>query len=1039
MTEQEEIKELVKKRGSYKGRLTVFSTYLSGLDKTLSPSQVCELQLRINKLEAVYDQYDEVQLRLECICDDDKAQISERKDFENIYYKCLAEAQCKISLSTMNNDNSSEKGSSRTNTRNLIKLPTIQLPKFSGSYENWLEFHDTFNSLIHSNNDIDNINKFHYLRASLEGTAALVIQSIEFSSNNYNVAWNLLCERFDNKRLLIQNHVSALFNVEPITKESSHSIKRLIDQINKNLRALESLNEPTKHWDTLLIHMITQKLDVHTYREWEELKGRLGKDKPTLTKFLEFLCSRADLLETLELSRGNSRTVNSNKSNQKLKSMVSVTNENQHSSSNVSMPMKPCPKCNGEHGLQNCPQFLALSNEDRWQLLPKYKVCFNCFKAGHYANHCKKIGCKVCKRKHNSLIHVTDPKTRPHTFSSNSGPEKPLTPVDELSSAAVTLSCMATSRSGTDVLLSTALIKLYDADNRQHIARAVLDSGSTSCLMTETLCKKLNLPAHNVEKSLLGINNSLSNIGKMVQVPMKSLDENYCNTLQCFVLPTITDNVPSRQINLSILNIPTDICLADPNFYIPSAVDLIIGADVFWDLLGSRRIKLTDGSPILYETRLGWIVSGPIGSDHVSNSSRTILCNFSQTESCNDNKLFNDDIQTQLTRFWQLEEEQMCENHFNDNTTRLKDGRFCVRIPLKQSEDVLGDSLQRAKHCLLSLERRTKSQPTFSNNYREFMSEYLSLGHMSECDFNPCRLAYFIPHHGVIREMSTTTKLRVVFNASAPTTSGVSLNNIQMVGPTIQDDLLSILLRFRQHKYILAGDVEKMYRQVVVHPSDRHLQQILWRDSPSDPIKTFQLNTVTYGTASAPFLAIRCLKQVGLDCDDPAIAQIIIHDFYVDDLLSGGDTIAKVQDIKEKVTLALASACMPLRKFKSNAPELMSDSQSSVDLNIGAKEPSKTLGLDWHTGSDELCFKINAEPSNVITKRSILSLIGQIFDPLGLLSPCVISLKMIMQKLWLCKVSWDEELPPEITQLWCKLIKDLPLLNEVRIPRLVLY
>ena len=180
------------------------------------------------------------------------------------------------------------------------------------------------------------------------------------------------------------------------------------------------------------------------------------------------------------------------------------------------------------------------------------------------------------------------------------------------------------------------------------------------------------------------------------------------------MLPSITNSVPNQKVNVSDLNISTDIILADPSFHTPSTVDLIIGADIFWDLLGSRSIRLGDGKPILYETSLGWIVSGPINGGHVSNSSRNVKCNFTKLD--HSSQSLNDDIQIQLMRFWQLEEispkssyyseeEQLCEKHFCENTTRLKDGRFCVRIPLKKSQDLLGDSFQRAKHCILSLER----------------------------------------------------------------------------------------------------------------------------------------------------------------------------------------------------------------------------------------------------------------------------------------------------------------------------------------------
>ncbi|XP_059055473.1 uncharacterized protein LOC131849411 [Achroia grisella] len=428
-----------------------------------------------------------------------------------------------------------------------------------------------------------------------------------------------------------------------------------------------------------------------------------------------------------------------------------------------------------------------------------------------------------------------------------------------------------------------------------------------------------------------------------------------------------------------------------------------------------------------------------------------IKCNFSKIDSSASHDL--DDIRADLTRFWQLEEicsksnyfpeERMCEEHFVANTTRLDDGRFCVRIPLKHDSSVLGNSFHRAEHCLFSLERRLTSNLELRDMYSNFMTEYKSLGHMSEYKQPEVdKKEYFIPHHGVMRDSSTSTKLRVVFNASSPTTSGVSYNDIQMIGPTVQDDLISILLRFRQHKYVLSADVEKMYRQIIVHPSDRHLQQILWRSNVAEPITKFILNTVTYGTSSAPFLATRCLKQLGINCKDDKISEIIQHDFYVDDLLTGGNDLAEVQAIRKQVTNVLASACMPLRKWKSNNPLLMIDPQdvqaSSFDLNIGSDEPNKLLGLSWHTDSDELCFPISSLVPNGNTKRDILSMIARIFDPLGLLAPCIINMKILLQQLWIKKLAWDEPLTDDINRHWNYIRKTLPLLNDLRVPRIVI-
>jgi hypothetical protein len=123
---------------------------------------------------------------------------------------------------------------------------------------------------------------------------------------------------------------------------------------------------------------------------------------------------------------------------------------------------------------------------------------------------------------------------------------------------------------------------------------------------------------------------------------------------------------------------------------------------------------------------------------------------------------------------------------------------------------------------------------------------------------------YYLPHHGVIKESSGTTKLRVVFDGSASSNTGVSLNDVLHTGPKLQEDLVDILLRFRSHQYVLTGDIAKMYRQILVGPEDRKYQQILWRNSKGD-VETFQLNTVTFGLSAAPYLALRCLKQLADD------------------------------------------------------------------------------------------------------------------------------------------------------------------------------
>jgi hypothetical protein len=322
------------------------------------------------------------------------------------------------------------------------------------------------------------------------------------------------------------------------------------------------------------------------------------------------------------------------------------------------------------------------------------------------------------------------------------------------------------------------------------------------------------------------------------------------------------------------------------------------------------------------------------------------------------------------------------------------------------------------------------------------MTEYELLGHMSEAKVDN-RDGYYLPHHPVFKEDSTTTKLRVVFDGSAKTSSGLSLNDVQMVGPPLQNDLFNILLRFRQHQFVIKADIEKMYRQVLIEDNQKQYQKIFWRSDVSQPVKVYKLNTVTYGTSSAPFLAIRSLNQVALDHfqNDPVISNIINNDFYVDDLLTGAETIDSVVQIRNKLTAVLATVGFNLRKWTSNSDKILTNTSESTSTQIPFLSDglqSKTLGIQWNHSRDLIQYTIKENLNKKFTKRTILSEISQIFDPLGLVGPCITVAKLILQEIWQLKLNWDESIPADIHTQWVQFKKDLINLNKIVIPRHVI-
>lgn len=946
-------------------------------------------------MDLLYNDYDKIQGEIELLVEDPAEVLGDRETFQNQYFSLVSSARevqrhhserrASVLVSSVQASDVNDVTQAK---HSIVKLLQISLPHFDGSYQHWLEFRDTFDSLIHKNTLLDDISKFHYHRSSLKGAAALIIRILDFDSGNYSIAWDLLTKRYNNNRLLVQS----LFKVDQIEKESSKAVRHLVDITTKNLRALTILEQPTQHWDILIIYIMAQKLDSKTYIHWEEFRNTLS-EAPTLSQFLTFLNNRADLLESVEESEINKNKTSNNKLN-KQKSFAVTSNDcnngsNKGSSSN-------CPMCKQSHVLFKCDSFRKLSSDVRNQKAKECKVCLNCLNPDHSENKCKLwVRCKYCKAKHNTLLHV-DKDNEPPTSNQITD------------NVTLTAKAIQNTTSST-VLLSTARVKVRDSSGRSHVARVLLDNGSTANFITKELCGKLGSLKRNVNSKITGINQQTCKSTQSCFLTLESYSGNYKTTIDCLVLllfsiPEITKSLPSTLIDISTIPLPSGICLADPYYYKPSGVDILLGAEQFWNILGTNTIILGKYQPRLYESKLGWLISGYIAQPSPSRDQP--VCNFVQ------------DIKCELTRFWELDsisekhslsaEERACEEHFLRTITRGKDGRFIVKIPLKQSPEVLGESYQMAKVRFLSLERRFDRDPLFKSRYVNFMREYLQLGHMSEGNNSNDNISYYLPHHGVIREQSTTTKLRVVFDASAVTTSGISLNHLQMIGPTVQDDLYSILLRFRQNRYVVSADIEKMYRAIELNKSQRSLQKILFRFNQYEPVKTYVLNTVTYGTASAPYLATKSLVSLASQASNDGVKQAIQRDMYVDDYLGGCDTESATIQLCKEVSSILASAQFKLRKWQSNSPQVMKVILSSLDpndnnildLNRNQSHTSKILGLNWVCDLDKLTFFINLPPTNKITKRYILSSISQIFDPLGLVGTCIVLAKIMVREMF---------------------------------------
>lgn len=349
-------------------------------------------------------------------------------------------------------------------------------------------------------------------------------------------------------------------------------------------------------------------------------------------------------------------------------------------------------------------------------------------------------------------------------------------------------------------------------------------------------------------------------------------------------------------------------------------------------------------------------------------------------------------------------ENQNCEEHFRRSHYRKADGRYVVGLPTITPLPDLTETRFIAARVQKHMEVKFARDTSFRELYEEFMKQYASLKHMtlSKSDAEETRKgSCYLPHHGVMRESSSTTKLRVVFNGSTRVSSGETLNQYLLTGENLLPSLADILLRWRHHRFVLATDIEKMYRQVEVRPQDRDLQRILWRDNPTQDIKEYQLNTVTYGLACAPFLALRTLRQLAEDEETnyPMGAQVLRQDVYMGDILTGTSTLEEARELQKQLCQICKAGGFPLKKWSANDDSLLNGLPAEDLLRKEPRgwqpgESHLTLGLRWHPWDDNFSFTIPPWSWEKVSRRSILSLAARLFDPLGWLAPTTVRAKI---------------------------------------------
>lgn len=940
-----------------------------------------------------------------------------------------------------------------------IQLSRLTIKPFSGRYEDWSEFKDIFKSCVIKNKRMPNVQKLHQLKSLLAEEPSKLIKNLKMRENNFDIAWQTLNDHYENQNKVVWGYIQRFFEIPAISTgtASATDLQNIIIITTDMITSLTDFEIDTSSWDTLIIYVLIQKLDTMTVNYWHE-ERKAKKTIPTFKQFRTFLETRQNVSESKE-SRRRSMPITSTPKGPFQKPVMKLPTKTLLNQA----PVIKCELCERDHRTYQCSRLINATYEKRLELVHGKNLCENCLYPHETEKCTSRYTCRACNDKHHTLLHplqktlyttigMVDETNEINDSDSDPGEGTSSTTHAAETQDEETVQINLCKNSITQSsLLATALIPVFTTSGSTILLRTLFDQGSETSLLTANAHQLINTQRMVENIPVIAVGNTPAGIIKYsTHITIGSLyDNTYRHSFKTLITKTIASISPKInrcQTNWEHIH---DLALADPKYFEYGQIDLLLGVKEIAELLLPGLIKGTTTTPVAQQTKVGWVLSGTCGT-HTSHAKYRI----------NHLSLDEQNLSEILKTFWTIEEittrpawspeEQAAENHFVKHTKRYHDGKMLVRLPFKSDpneENFLGHSYDAAKARFFQVEKRLMRNEDHYNEYRKCINEYIELGHMrlvSHTEKGDTH-AYFLPHHAVIKETSETTKLRVVFDASCKTSNGKSLNDQLYVGPTIQNDLFTLLVQWRKYQIAFTADIEKMYRQIWVDEADAKFQRILWRNSNTEPLRDYILKTVTFGTASAPFQAIRCLFKVAEDIEsaEPMIAKLIRENFYVDDLLGSAETNIEATNIREKVQSIMEGYGLNLRKWKSNSGEFLdtiNPAIQSTSVEHTFDSPCKALGLFWHPRDDCFYFKLALDNTKLVfTKRRIVSETARIFDPLGWLAPCIVKAKILTQQLWLLPLGWDDRIPANIETDWLKLRGQLTDCDKIKIPRWIGY
>ena len=919
-----------------------------------------------------------------------------------------------------------------------VKLPKLELPKFSGVVTEWPTFWEKFEAIV-DESDIPTVSKFTYLQSLLQGEAKDAVAGLSLTTENYKTACKLLVDRFGKKEVIIFAHIQALLSVTVSSVGTkSQNLRKLQDELLTHVRSLEALEVEGKTYGLFLTPLLLSRLPPDIRLEWS--RGEVGHESD-LEWLLTFLTKEIESRERAEVFKGVTAS-NTPTSKPPIKAYPERRKVYQGTASalkTTSDVQSACGFCKKGHPPEKCREVMHLTIKEKQDRIKEARLCFRCLQLGHMARGCN-ARCSHCSGKHHALCcfdRLGERKKPPDgELSETSSQSNHDNGINSETSHAGVLSSAAFQCSRKCTMLQTAKVYVFSERGRRE-ATLLIDGGSDRSYITTDFVNKVGLTSKatvNLAYAAFGGGKSTRQNRNLHKINLKGVFKGHeLQSLLVVEVPIICTPLQRAKIPRDAFKPFDDLGLADRYECNPTAIDIVVGMDHYWDIVRPAYVHSPSGL-VAQDTVFGWVISGAFQGVQPQ-IAHQLVC-------------MEDIPDSFLRNFWELEsigispksEENDDDSHilnqFNKSIT-FNEGRYEVSLPWKANKPRLIANEKEATLRLKSLSRRLDKDHQLQTTYNSTLEEMEQNDVIEEvpgAELKSFFPVFYLPHHPVVRECSTSTKVRPVFDASATGPNQVSLNDCLEAGPSLVPNLVCIIMRFRRWVYAISADITKAFLQIKLRREDQDVHRFLW--SHNGNIRVMRFLRVTFGVKSSPFLLNATIRHHLSSVRQSHVVQELTDNLYVDDWLSGADSETKASDMFLEARSLMLYAGMSLAKWSTNSEILANKVYSELDSKHLEAGSLKILGIKWTPNTDMFSYEGITLPENVVaTKRVVLSFIARLFDPVGFLSPYVLIIKILFQELWQLGLDWDEEIPQTLGERFSKWLSGIEMLRQWDIPR----